>query len=163
LFAQATFAAEDTIFSSGHEHTKDSHLLGVKGCSNRPMGIWQLTLSTFEGSLCSRLPWTASRLTSRNQSCHSPRVLYDANRTPISLFWFSNPIDVAHASCVSLESCDILTGTNDVLVDTVFEPTQFIAYRQPHRQPQHPQLHRLHGIRPNPHPNAPQALREHGC
>ncbi|KAG1722918.1 hypothetical protein EDB19DRAFT_1765976, partial [Suillus lakei] len=46
LVAQATFLTEDTIFVRGREHTKDGRLLGIKGCFNRPMGIWQLTLPT---------------------------------------------------------------------------------------------------------------------
>ncbi|KAG1801305.1 Alpha/Beta hydrolase protein [Suillus variegatus] len=117
LFAQATFATEDTIFATGHEQTKDGRILGARGCFNRPMGIWQLTLS--KDSLGSP---SASRLTPQNRSCRSPRVLFDNNQ-PIKLFWFSNPIGGPHASCVSLESRDLLTGTNTVLVRTVFEPT----------------------------------------
>ncbi|KAG1898892.1 Alpha/Beta hydrolase protein [Suillus fuscotomentosus] len=117
LFAQATFATEDTIFATGHEQTKDGRILGAKGCFNRPMGIWQLTLS--KDSLGSP---SASRLTPQNRSCRSPRVLFH-NDQPIKLFWFSNPIGGPHASCVSLESRDLLTGTNTVLVRTVFEPT----------------------------------------
>ncbi|KAG2137878.1 Alpha/Beta hydrolase protein [Suillus bovinus] len=117
LFAQATFATEDTIFATGHEQTKDGRILGAKGCFNRPMGIWQLTLS--KTSLGSP---SASRLTPETRSCRSPRVLFHNNQ-PINLFWFSNPIGGPHASCVSLESRDLLTGTNTVLVPTVFEPT----------------------------------------
>ncbi|KAG1777970.1 hypothetical protein EV702DRAFT_968848 [Suillus placidus] len=117
LFAQATFATEDTIFATGREYTKDGRLLGAKGCFNRPMAIWQLTLP--KGSLASP---SASRLTPKERSCRSPRVLFHDNQ-PIKLFWFSNPIGGPHASCVSLESRDLLTGTNTVLVHTVFEPT----------------------------------------
>ncbi|KAG1810395.1 Alpha/Beta hydrolase protein [Suillus plorans] len=117
LFAQATFATEDTIFATGHEQTKDGRILGAKGCFNRPMGIWQLTLS--KDSLGSP---SASRLTPKNRSCRSPRVLFDNNQ-PIKLFWFSNPLGGPHASCVSLESRDLLTGANTVIVRTVFEPT----------------------------------------
>lgn len=117
LFAQATFATEDTIFASGHEYTTDGRLLGAKGCFNRPMGIWQLTLP--KGSLGSS---SASRITPPNRSCRSPRVLFHDNQ-PIKLFWFSNPIGGPHASCVSLESRDLTTGINTVLVPTVFEPT----------------------------------------
>ncbi|KAG1869408.1 hypothetical protein DFJ58DRAFT_765969 [Suillus subalutaceus] len=117
LFAQATFATEDTVFATGHEYTIDGRLLGAKGCFNRPMGIWQLIFP--KGSFCSP---SASRLTPPNKSCRSPRVLYHDNQ-PIKLFWFSNPIGGPHASCVSLESRDLLTGINTTLVKTVFEPT----------------------------------------
>ncbi|KAG2344168.1 alpha/beta-hydrolase [Suillus weaverae] len=117
LFAQATFATEDTIFATGREYTKDGRLLGAKGCFNRPMAIWQLTLP--KGSLASP---STSRLTPIERSCRSPRVLFHDNQ-PVKLFWFSNPIGGPHASCVSLESRDLLTGTNTVLVHTVFEPT----------------------------------------
>ncbi|KAG1807980.1 Alpha/Beta hydrolase protein [Suillus subaureus] len=117
LFAQATFATEDTIFATGHEYTIDGRLLGAKGCFNRPMGIWQLTSP--KGSF--RSP-SASRLTLPNRSCRSPRVLYHDNQ-PIKLFWFSNPVGGPHASCVSLEFRDLLTGINTILVNSVFEPT----------------------------------------
>jgi acylaminoacyl-peptidase len=80
------------------------------------MGIWQLTLP--KGSLGSP---SASRITPPNRSCRSPRVLFHDNQ-PIKLFWFSNPIGGPHASCVSLESRDLITGINTVLVPTVFEP-----------------------------------------
>ncbi|KAG1727230.1 hypothetical protein EDB19DRAFT_1750738 [Suillus lakei] len=65
------------------------------------MGIWQLTLPTLEGTLGTKLLCAASKLTPPHRSCCSPRVLYDHNHTPIKLFWFSNPIGGAHASCVS--------------------------------------------------------------
>ncbi|KAG1727240.1 hypothetical protein EDB19DRAFT_200790 [Suillus lakei] len=41
LFAQATFATEDTIFTNGHEHTKDGRLLSARGCFNRPFVVSQ--------------------------------------------------------------------------------------------------------------------------
>ncbi|KAG1733784.1 hypothetical protein EDB19DRAFT_1729401 [Suillus lakei] len=56
LVAQATFLTEDTIFVRGREHTKDGRLLGIKGCFNRPMSIWQLTLPT-------KIQCTTSQLT----------------------------------------------------------------------------------------------------
>ncbi|KAG1726940.1 hypothetical protein EDB19DRAFT_1943707 [Suillus lakei] len=146
LFTQATFASEDAIFASGHEHTKDGRLLGVKGCFNPPMGIWQLTLPTLQLSpLGTKLTCTTSKLTPPNRSCHSPRVLYDANHTPIKLFWFLNPIGGAHASCVSLEFRDLVTGTNNVLVDTIVEPTpsnDFPGLYPEYNMPSSPFLHR---------------------
>ncbi|KAG1727233.1 hypothetical protein EDB19DRAFT_2042887 [Suillus lakei] len=149
LFAQATFATEDTIFASGHEHTKDGRLLGAKGCFNRPMGIWQLTLPTLEGTLGTKLLCVASKLTPPHRSCRSPRVLYDHNHTPIKLFWFSNPIGGAHASCVSLESRDLVTGANNVLIDTVTEPTpsnDFPGLYTEYSMPSSPFLHRADGV-----------------
>ncbi|KAG2127690.1 hypothetical protein DEU56DRAFT_820074 [Suillus clintonianus] len=145
LFAQATFASEDTIFASGYEHTKDGRLLGVKGCFNRPMGIWQLIPTLQPSPLGTKLTCTASKLTSPNRSCRSPRVLYDANHTPIKLFWFSNPIGGAHASCVSLEFRDLVTGINHVLVDTIMEPTtsnDFPGLYPEYNMPSSPFLHR---------------------
>ncbi|KAG2068544.1 alpha beta-hydrolase [Suillus decipiens] len=117
LFAQATFATEDIIFATGHEYTKDGRLLGAKGCFNRPMGIWQLTFP--KGLFNSP---SVSRLTPPERSCRSPRVLFHDNQ-PVKLFWFSNPIGGPHASCVSIESRDLLTGVNTVLVHSIFEPT----------------------------------------
>ncbi|KAG1795267.1 Alpha/Beta hydrolase protein [Suillus variegatus] len=127
LFGQATFATEDIIYTSGHEHTKDGRLLGIKWCFNRPMGIWEIKLpesATVQGTpFGAKMSCNALKLTPSERSCRSPRVLYDNNQTPTKLFWFSNPVGGPHASCVSLESRDLTTGTNKVLVDTVMEPT----------------------------------------
>ncbi|KAG0694165.1 Alpha/Beta hydrolase protein [Suillus ampliporus] len=127
LFGQATFATEDVIFATGHDHTKDGRLLGVKGCFNRPMGIWELRLpesASLHGTpLGTRISCNSLRLTSPERSCRSPRVLFTDSQTPYRLVWLSNPVGGAHASCVSLESRDLTTGTNKVLVDTVMEPT----------------------------------------
>ncbi|KAG1902336.1 Alpha/Beta hydrolase protein [Suillus fuscotomentosus] len=118
LFGQATFATEDIIYTSGYEHTKDGRLLGIKWCFNRPM------VSDRAGdSFGAKVSCNALKLTPSERSCRSPRVLYDNNQTPTKLFWFSNPVGGPHASCVSLESRDLTTGTNKVLVDTVMEPT----------------------------------------
>ncbi|KAG1834331.1 hypothetical protein DFJ58DRAFT_908669 [Suillus subalutaceus] len=127
LFGQATFATEDVIYASGHEHTKDGRLLGVKWCFNRPMGIWEIKLpesATVQGTpFGTKILCNALKLTPSERSCRSPRVLYNDSHTPTKLFWFSNPVGGPHASCVSLESRDLTTGTNKVLVDTVMEPT----------------------------------------
>ncbi|KAG1756952.1 Alpha/Beta hydrolase protein [Suillus occidentalis] len=103
LFGQATFATEDVIYASGHEHTKDGRLLG-------------------EPLLVLRISCNALKLTPSDRSCRSPRVLYNDSQTPTKLFWFSNPVGGPHASCVSLESCDLTTGANKVLVNTVYIP-----------------------------------------
>ncbi|KAG2135266.1 Alpha/Beta hydrolase protein [Suillus clintonianus] len=91
------------------------------------MGIWEIKLSesaTVQGTpFGTKISCNSLKLTPPEQSCCSPRVLYDDNQTPIKLFWFSNPVGGPHASCVSLESCDLTTGTNKVLVDTIMEPT----------------------------------------
>ncbi|OAX35979.1 alpha/beta-hydrolase [Rhizopogon vinicolor AM-OR11-026] len=149
LFGQATFATEDLIFAAGFEHTKDGRLLGVKGCFNRPMGIWELRLPE-SGSLAgtplgARISCNSLKLTPSERSCRSPRVLYDDNRTPIKLFWLSNPVGGAHASCVSLESRDLKTNSNKVLVDTVIEPTpenDFPGLYPEYTLPSSPFLHR---------------------
>ncbi|KAG1744589.1 Alpha/Beta hydrolase protein [Suillus paluster] len=126
LFGQATFATEDVIFATGHDHTKDGRLLGVKGCFNRPMGIWELRLpesASLHGTpFGTTISCNSLRLTPPERSCRSPRVFFADNQTPYKLFWFSNPVGGAHASCVSLESRDLITGTHKVLVDTVMEP-----------------------------------------
>jgi hypothetical protein len=127
LFGQATFATEDVIYASGHEHTKDGRLLGVKWCFNRPMGIWEIKLpesATLQGTpFGAKISCNALKLTPSERSCRSPRVLYNDSQIPTKLFWFSNPVGGPHASCVSLESRDLTTGANKVLVDVVMEPT----------------------------------------
>ncbi|KAG0694260.1 Alpha/Beta hydrolase protein [Suillus ampliporus] len=150
LFGQATFATEDVIFATGYDYTKDGRLLGVKWCFNRPMGIWELRLpesASLHGTpLGTRISCNSLKLTPPERSCRSPRVLYDDSRTPIKLFWLSNPVGGAHASCVSLESRDLTTGINKVLVDTVMEPTpenDFPGLYTEYNMPSSPFLGRL--------------------
>jgi acylaminoacyl-peptidase len=72
-------------------------------------------------------------------------VLYDDSQMPIKLFWFSNPVGGPHASCVSLESRDLTTGRNKILVDTVMEPTpenDFPGLYPNYNIPSSPFLHR---------------------
>ncbi|KAG2146235.1 Alpha/Beta hydrolase protein [Suillus clintonianus] len=126
LFGQATFATEDVIYASGHEHTKDGRLLGVRWCFNRPMGIWEIKLpelATVQGTpFGTKIPCNSLKLTPPERSCRSPRVLYGNNQTPIKLFWFSNPVGGPHASCVSLESRDLTTGTNKGYIPSITCP-----------------------------------------
>lgn len=149
LFGQATFATEDVIFTTGYEHTKDGRLLGVKGCFNRPAGIWELRLPDPESlrgiPLGTRTSCNSLKLTPSERSCRSPRVLFDDNQKPVKLFWLSNPVGGAHASCVSLESHDLNTGSNKVLVDTVMEPSpenDFPGLYTEYSMPSSPFLHR---------------------
>ncbi|KAG1744584.1 Alpha/Beta hydrolase protein [Suillus paluster] len=127
LFGQATFATEDIIFATGYDHTKDGRILGVKWCFNRPTGIWELRLpesASLHGTpFGTRISCNSLKLTPLERSCRSPRVLYDDSQTPVKLFWLSNPVGGAHASCVSLESRDLTNSTNKIIVDTVMEPT----------------------------------------
>ncbi|KAH7911153.1 Alpha/Beta hydrolase protein [Hygrophoropsis aurantiaca] len=125
LLGQAVFASETRIFATGYEHTEDGRLLGIKGCFNRPSGIWELTLpSSSDASDSGPLHCTSSKLTPSNNSCRSPRILRDANGAPVKLVWLSSPSGGAHASGVILHSRDLRSDSSEteIVVDTVWDP-----------------------------------------
>lgn len=124
LFGQATFSpdTEDKIYSTGYELLTDGRLLGVKGCHNRPTGIWELTLPLVD-SFEAIVECTARKLTPSYLSCRSPRVLtYQGSSR---LFWLSDPTGGPHAATTSLHSLEIHSGNTDAsvaLIDTVRDP-----------------------------------------
>ncbi|EGO20277.1 hypothetical protein SERLADRAFT_452969 [Serpula lacrymans var. lacrymans S7.9] len=147
LLAQAIFASESRVFATGYEHTQDGRLLGIKGCFNRPTGIWALDIppqgldlsqgqakpeGESKGGDKTELTCTLHRLTPPTRSPRSPRVLFDpTSASPTRLFWLSNPTGGAHASCVSLHSLALLPSaegaapdptSSQTLVDTQWDP-----------------------------------------
>lgn len=111
LFGQAEFIDDTTLVATGYEQTPDGRLLGVKYCQNRPAGIF--VLSTTEGG-----KYTATRITPVERSCRSPRVSPDRK----SVYYLSNPVLGAHASCVSLHEYSLETKGSRTVVDTVYAP-----------------------------------------
>ncbi|KAH7927981.1 alpha beta-hydrolase [Leucogyrophana mollusca] len=128
IFAQAVFASEDRVFATGYDYTDDGRLLGIKGCFNRPSGIWELTLppqlDVDTSDLCASSPCTSLKLTSSGRSCRSPRILRDANGSPTKLLWLSSATGGPHASSVSLHSRNLSPELSEakLLIDTVWDP-----------------------------------------
>lgn len=129
LFGQAIFSPDgNTIYATGYEYTTDGRLLGVKGCLNRPSGIWQLSVpsTTPTGEeLLQTVSSTVKKLTPSHLSCRSPRIL--SHNGASTLFWLACHTGGAHASTSMLYSYDIAAGSsvNGVgtpLVDLVFDP-----------------------------------------
>ncbi|KAF5376688.1 hypothetical protein D9615_007841 [Tricholomella constricta] len=126
LFGQAVFAPHtDVIYATGYEYTSDDRLLGVKGCYNRPSGIWEITLPNL--STCDSTPvqCTTRKLTPSYLSCRSPRIFSHNGKS--TLFWLSHPTGGAHAATSLVYSLDITSspdvkGVNAPLVDAVFKP-----------------------------------------
>ncbi|KIK91169.1 hypothetical protein PAXRUDRAFT_831063 [Paxillus rubicundulus Ve08.2h10] len=120
VFGQATFVSETRLYATGYEQTTDGKLLGIKGCYNRPTNIWELVLSgTTDLATLSKFV----KVDIPGRSSRSPRVLFDRDRTPRTLFWLSNLIGGAHASTVSLHSRDLKGRSGDkVIVDVVYDP-----------------------------------------
>jgi hypothetical protein len=124
LFGQATFVTETRLYATGYEQTGDGKLLGVKGCFNRPCSIWELDLPGETPEKATTTACKSVRIETPGLSCRSPRVLFDNDRIPTTLFWLSNPIGGAHASTVSLHVRDLKGTAGDrLLVDVVYDPS----------------------------------------
>ncbi|THH10095.1 hypothetical protein EW146_g8478 [Bondarzewia mesenterica] len=127
-FGQAVFAADDRIIATGYELTEDGHRLGVKGCLNRPAGLWELILepsslglSEDNDGFSNITASSATRISHPGRSSRSPRVYRDAASDRITVFWLSNELGGPHAACSSLHSFDMKTRQSTLLLDTVFE------------------------------------------
>lgn len=120
FFGQAVFHSDDHVFATGYEQTADGRLLGVTGCYNRPSGIWEFTLPTYVDRRSTNCKCVAEKLTVKNRSCRSPRVVrHDGKST---LLWLSHELGGPHHSCARLHARDLDAGSEQILVDTVWEP-----------------------------------------
>ncbi|KAL0069660.1 hypothetical protein AAF712_003318 [Marasmius tenuissimus] len=129
LFGQALFSSKaNVLFATGYEHSLGGRLLGVKGCYNRPSGIWQISLEkdalsrafvadTIPSSVDSQL----LKLTPPHLSCRSPRLVFNEGRE--RLVWLAVSSGGAHASTSQLHSLDITSEVNydssRIVVDVV--------------------------------------------
>lgn len=126
VFGQATFVTEARLYATGYEQTGDGKLLGVKGCFNRPTSIWELILPSEspEAAAAATTVCKSIKIKTPGRSSRSPRVLYDKDRVPTTLFWLSCPVGGAHASTVSLHVRDLEGTVGDrLLVDAVYDPS----------------------------------------
>ena len=124
LFGQATFVTETRLYATGYEQTGDGKLLGVKGCFNRPTSTWELILPSESPEATTTTLCKSIKIETQGRSSRSPRVLFDNDRVPTTLFWLSNPVGGAHASTVSLHVRDLKGTAGDrILVDAVYDPS----------------------------------------
>ncbi|KAL0956583.1 hypothetical protein HGRIS_002721 [Hohenbuehelia grisea] len=143
LLGQAIFTGEQQIVATGYEYTAAGRLLGIKGCYNRPVGIWELSLPETQEKVevedpekererekeekdIGVLQCQNTKLTSLDRSCRTPRVLVQGDKR--TLFWVSNATGGAHASCASLHKKDLGSNGDSVLVNTVWEPKEADAF-----------------------------------
>ncbi|KAG5643652.1 hypothetical protein DXG03_000532 [Asterophora parasitica] len=128
LFGQAFFAPHaDVVYATGYEYTSDDRLLGIKGCYNRPTGIWEITVPSLSAAGTTPLQGTARKLTPSYLSCRSPRAFSHNGKS--TLVWLSHPTGGAHAATSLVFTLDITSppDAKDVktpLVDAVFQPAR---------------------------------------
>lgn len=124
LLVQAVFASEDCIFATGYEYTDAGRLLGIKYCLNRPSGVWMLKIPrNTEPPSFSKELIIMQRLTNPNRSARSPRVLPGLSGR-FTVFWLSNAVGGAHASCTSVHALDFQSGEPRLVLDTVWDPRE---------------------------------------
>jgi acylaminoacyl-peptidase len=120
-FGQAVFSphSDIIIFATGYEFTSDGRILGLKYCTNRPGGIWQLSfdwqcLLELEEKLNSATAVTVKlrKLTPPSLSCRSPRILRCYGNS--YLVWLACPTGGAHLKASALYCLKIPMGTHDI-------------------------------------------------
>ncbi|KXN83272.1 Acylamino-acid-releasing enzyme [Leucoagaricus sp. SymC.cos] len=115
LFGQGIFfptAEETTIYATGYEYTPNGRLLGIKGCFNRPSGIWELRFQTQSGDghddnhdkKQDSIIYSARKISGTN-SGRSPRILQEGSTS--ILYWFASDNGGPHMSTTTLHSLDI--------------------------------------------------------
>ena len=118
FFGQPIFDPQtpNVIYATGYESAQGGRVLGIKGCFNRPSGIWRLTISSspFSGprdgvkdTVKHFLIATESvqKLTPPHLSCRSPRAVKSASCT--ILVWLACICGGAHVSTSTLHVLDI--------------------------------------------------------
>ncbi|KAL0568722.1 hypothetical protein V5O48_013264 [Marasmius crinis-equi] len=134
FFGQALFSSNsDVLFATGYEHSLGGRLLGLRGCLNKPSGIWQITLEKDALSKAWAAEITPSsidckllKLTPSNLSARSPRLVPSEGSGPERLLWLACPSGGAFASTSRLYSlkyngfeASLSHGNAEVLVDVV--------------------------------------------
>ncbi|KII84157.1 hypothetical protein PLICRDRAFT_57993 [Plicaturopsis crispa FD-325 SS-3] len=118
LLGQAVFAGDNRAFATEYLYTGDGRLLGAKWCYNRPARIVSLATGDVE-------PFSFDQSIQEGRSNRSPRVYTDANGTS-TLFWLSNDLGGAHASCTSLHSVELgsSTAAASTILDKIWDPAK---------------------------------------
>ncbi|KAJ3506311.1 hypothetical protein NLJ89_g6942 [Agrocybe chaxingu] len=113
-FGQPVFSpdSDNVIYATGYEFTHDGRILGIKGCFNRPSGIWQLRLpaEALSGDDDKTLTALCRKLTPPHLSCRSPRTFILDGKS--SLVWLSAASGGAHLATSNLHLLDISSSAN---------------------------------------------------
>lgn len=115
LFGQGVFlpcAEENIIYATGYEYTPNGRLLGIKGCYNRPFGIWELCfrepdVNSNDAEKEKKLDliiYSARKISDQN-SGRSPRILVEGSKT--TLYWLSSNAGGPHLSTTAIEFIEI--------------------------------------------------------
>ena len=147
-FGQPIFDPQSScvLYATGYELTVDGKLLGIKGCFNRPSGIWRLQIPVpafltqredeKDVSKLAELDTEAiQKLTPPHLSCRSPRVLKFDGRSV--LLWLACASGGAHVSTSTLHTLDIsslaelddqsLIASDRPLVNLIKEPLKDLS------------------------------------
>lgn len=133
-FGQAVFSpnSDEIIYATGYEFTLDGRILGLKGCYNRPSGIWRLTFPQQLDQL--RMPYLSEKLnpaavievvlqklTPASLSCRSPRTF--GRHGGSTLAWLACSTGGAHIGASALYYLDISSDlTTSILLKTTDKP-----------------------------------------
>ena len=95
---------DQVIFHTDTELTSEGRLLGIKYCTNRPLGIWRISF-TAGTSEYATIDCKAEKLTPSHLSCRSPRIFVTS--TGPKLVYLSCELGGLHMSTHSLHLLDL--------------------------------------------------------
>ncbi|KAK2462496.1 hypothetical protein APHAL10511_005466 [Amanita phalloides] len=154
-FGQVIFRTDTELYATGFEPTPDDRLLGIKYCTNRPLGIFRLTITgTTDVGKYLKAECIVYKLTPSHLSCRSHRIFTSSAGTYLA--YLSCDVGGPHSAANSLHLID-LTGSSGsqpkTLVSIVDEPdsTSFPGLYPPHNLPKSSTLN-------NPQWNAPKII-----
>ena len=128
-FGQAVFSpnSDNVIYATGYEFTSDGRILGLKWCSNRPNGIWQLRLDRqqlpdldVKLNPATVITVTLQKLTPASLSCRSPRSFKHHGGS--TLAWLACPTGGAHMRASALYCLDISKDPFNSCLKTTDKP-----------------------------------------
>ncbi|KAF9491956.1 alpha/beta-hydrolase [Pleurotus eryngii] len=122
FFGQAAFISDTELLATGYEYTADGRLLGIKGCFNRPVGIWRIVVPSTAADVLDAYS-SATKLTPSDRSCRSLRRVVPDPQSPIDdVFWLSTTTGGVHAGCSTLHRYNSRTSEEPrVVLESVWE------------------------------------------
>ncbi|EFI26935.1 acylaminoacyl-peptidase [Coprinopsis cinerea okayama7 len=102
VFSGASTVDEVVLYATGYELQPDGRLLGVKGCFNRPTGIWRVKATLGGDPTVNDVDATATKLNPGHISCRSPRVVPQGKGE--QLVFLSSASGGPHVTTASLQT-----------------------------------------------------------
>ncbi|KAF8970622.1 Alpha/Beta hydrolase protein [Flammula alnicola] len=164
-FGQAVFSpnSDQVIYATGYEFTADGRILGIKGCFNRPSGIWKLRISTpiaASGKIAkppAGIDVEFQKLTPPHLSCRSPRPLVDQGRS--ILVWLSCRTGGAHLASSTLHMLDISSDPSSARLDISSASVPAVSYVETPSNPnEFPGLYPAYNLPSLPSATAPSVI-----